>query len=224
MRLSAEDLRQIKDLFNESVDEMLSKKEFCDRIAKIINNEVEALRVHADKLENENRKLREKIDDLEQYTRRSSLRIHGIPEESSENVEHKLINIFRDKLNINIPSECIDRCHRVGPIQVGSETTKKSVRPVIIKFTSYKFRESVYRSKSKLKGTRLVVSEDLTASKYALLKLARAKFGNNRAWSYDGKIFVMYKGIKAIVKSRAELDDMEAPLLEIRGGNSFGLG
>ena len=100
MRLSAEDLRQIKDLFNKSVDEMLSKKEFCDKIANLISKEVEALRDHAVKLEKENLLLREKIDDLEQHSRRSSLRIHGVLEESGENVENKLLNIFSEKLGM----------------------------------------------------------------------------------------------------------------------------
>ena len=168
--------------------------------------------------------LREKIDDLEQYTRRSSLRIHGVPEERGENVEDKLLNIFSEKLGITITPECVDRCHRVGPIRNGTDTRKKTVRPVIVKFTSYKFRDSVYRSKSKLKGTKLVVSEDLTSTKYSLLTAARLKFGNNKTWSNDGKIFVIYKGSKAIIKSRTELDSMEAPELEIDLGNASLLG
>lgn len=207
MRLSAEDLRQIKEMFIETVDEMFAREEFTTKVANLINKEVQSLRDRTNKLEKENCMLKEKLDSLEQYTRRSSLRLHGMPEEKNENIEDKLVKIFQERMGVQILPEYIDRCHRVGPIRAATEARKKTVRPVIVKFTSYKFRESVYRSKAKLKGSNFVVSEDLTSNRYQLLKAARLKFGNRNAWSYDGKIFVSSDGSKTIVESLADLSD-----------------
>ena len=196
MRLNAENLDQIKELFDRSVNEMLAREDFCAKVAKMISKEVESLLQRTEQLERENHVLREKLDGLEQYTRRSSLRVHGLAEEKNENIERRLVTVFQEKMGIPITADCIDRCHRVGPVRV--TTDKKIVRPVIVKFISYRNRESVFRAKAKLKGSSLVISEDLTASKYALLKAARLKYGNRNAWSHNGRIFVNDGGTRQV--------------------------
>ena len=88
MRLSAEDLNQIKVLFDRSVDDMVAEDNFCAKIAKLINKDIEALLARTAKSETENHMLRKKIDDLEQQSRRSSLRVYGLSEEVNEDTEN----------------------------------------------------------------------------------------------------------------------------------------
>jgi len=106
------------------------------------------------------------INSLEQYTRRNSLRIRGIPEEAGERSEHciqKVLNFCRVKLGIEILQQCIDRAHRVGV-----KTGNNSSRIMLVKFISYQDRNKVFRARTKLKGKRddegkpLLVSADLT--------------------------------------------------------------
>ena len=53
------------------------------------------------------------IDDLEQYTRKHNLEIHGISESSEENLLEKIIKLGK-VLNVHIANNGIDICHRVA--------------------------------------------------------------------------------------------------------------
>ncbi|KAK9744967.1 hypothetical protein QE152_g7301 [Popillia japonica] len=65
-------------------------------------------------LKKENEALKEQLDDLEQHSRCNNVRIHGVEEESNENVELKVLDLFKNKMNLNISPELIQSCHRVG--------------------------------------------------------------------------------------------------------------
>ena len=83
-------------------------------------------------------KLQEDVDDLEQYSRRNCLLVHGLKEEDGENTTNKVLKVFKDKLGLSTKSSEITRSHRLGK--------KKSdkTRPIIAKFISYKPRSEVY--------------------------------------------------------------------------------
>lgn len=53
------------------------------------------------------------IDDLEQYTRRHNLEIHGIPEQTGENLAEQAITLGK-ALNVTIRDDDIDICHRLS--------------------------------------------------------------------------------------------------------------
>ena len=53
------------------------------------------------------------IDDLEQYTRKRNLEIHGISESPEENLLEKIIKLG-NALNVHIANNDIDICHRVA--------------------------------------------------------------------------------------------------------------
>ena len=94
------------------------------------------------------------------YIRRENLKISGIPEDSNEitqSTHKKVRKVFAEKLGI-AESENIEfqRCHRLG----GRPHTGKN-RDVIIRFSRYQDRMSVWNSRGKLKGTKLFINEDL---------------------------------------------------------------
>ena len=55
-----------------------------------------------------------RTDDLEQYGRRHSLRISGIPESQKEHTDMLICEFLKNELNIEINMGNIDRFHRVG--------------------------------------------------------------------------------------------------------------
>ena len=67
-------------------------------------------------------------------------------------------------MEAGISIQDIERAHRLGK-QLSensfSERDKKS-RSIIIKFASYRKRREVFRHKKKLKGSGLVIAENLT--------------------------------------------------------------
>ena len=72
-----------------------------------LQNEVSALNKKVSHLEKQ-------VDDQEQYSRRNCLLLHGIDEDQDESTDAKVINIVKDKLEIEISASDIDRSHRIG--------------------------------------------------------------------------------------------------------------
>ena len=116
-----------------------------------------------------------KIDELEQYSRRNCLLINGIKkadppkenvsEETSEvstqeNTDIAVLLIFNEKLGVDVHIKDIDRTHRIGKQK---QKNKDAPRPVIVKFSNYNTRERVFQARRKLKGTKITMVENLTS-------------------------------------------------------------
>ncbi|KAJ4430738.1 hypothetical protein ANN_19329 [Periplaneta americana] len=97
--------------------------------------------------------LERKVDDLEQYQRRQCVRIE---EEIGENT-NKLVVELATNIGVELKVEDIDRCHRVGRM-----TSDGRLRPIIVKFCSYRKRSEVFFDKRRLKGSGMTLREDLT--------------------------------------------------------------
>ena len=93
-----------------------------------------------------------------------------------------VINIVKDKLEIEISASDIDRSYRIGKKSSGKK------RPIIIKLARYNCRRHVYHNKKKLKYSGMLITESLT--KFRLIKLneARDHHGFRNVWSVDGRI------------------------------------
>ena len=100
-----------------------ANKKLKDDLSAEFHKEVESLRniitekdAKINELEQKVSSLEVKLDDYEQYSRRNSLRITGIKETDSENVEDKVLNLLNDKLELETPITVnhVDRIHRVG--------------------------------------------------------------------------------------------------------------
>ena len=96
------------------------------------------------KLELKVQTLETTCDDLEQYSRRNSIRIAGIPERTDDNVHERVLDLFHHKMGVNTSIEDVDRMHRVG---------RRGPRPraVLVKFATYRARLAVCQSKRYLK-------------------------------------------------------------------------
>ena len=130
------------------------------------------------------------VDRQEQYSRRNCLLIHGIVEETAEDTDEKIINTLQQSMDETIKPEDIDRSHRLGKPKF-SKNAKP--RPMIVQFTRYNTRNRIYRNKKKLKGTRISVTESLTAMRINMLEKAREEHTFNNVWSQDGKIMFFDK-------------------------------
>lgn len=209
--LTREQTTDTLKLIKSSITELFQEDEFLQKFTeKVANNlkesfkeEINKLEVNIQEMKKENMALTEKVDALEQYSRRNNVRIFGIPEDvgGKENLEDKVISLCTDKLGVRIAPEKIDRCHRLGSVKPGAP------RAVIVKFVSYKDRCVLFNNKKLFKGTRVVVSEDLTRSKHVLFKAAKLKIGKNKVWTYDGMIYAKINNIKCSIKSMSDLDD-----------------
>lgn len=129
-----------------------------------------------------------RAEKLEQYTRRNSVRVFNVEETEGERCEEKVLTIFSKHMKITLPDYAIDRCHRVGN-KINREGSNRP-RAIIVKFSSYKFRDVVFRNKKLLKGNPAVIKEDLTSTRRDILNHAAKKFEVRNVWTWDGVISV----------------------------------
>jgi hypothetical protein len=104
-----------------------------------------------DRLLEENSKLEEKLDYLENQSRRSNLLFYGIPEADNENwddCEKKVMGVIKGHLKI-AHTVVIERAHRVGSA-------------IIARFLSLKDRDLVLSKAKHLKGSDIYIKEDVS--------------------------------------------------------------
>lgn len=178
----------INEIAKKTLKDNLEDNNFLDVIATKLSNMVmakiedklqqlidkcDALEKSNTLLKEQNEELLNSLDDLQQYTRRNSLRIFGLKEDNNENVDQAVINICKDKLGVAISADNIDRCHRLGAFR--PDAIKP--RAIIVKFISYGYRAKVFQEKKKLKGSGITIREDLTRARVEVLNSACDQFG-----------------------------------------------
>ena len=93
------------------------------------------------------------VEELEQYSRRSCLLIHGIPY-VKEDTDKVVLNFLKKKLDIELEDNSIDRSHCLKSI-----TTKNRPKPIIVKFVTHNDKDWVYCIKKKLKNQEYLITE-----------------------------------------------------------------
>ena len=162
----AEDMTPIElsDLLDEKLSQL--KKDIILEITSLIEQKVTALTKKVDSLKHQN-----EIKDIqilhleenllavqrhamrnEQYTRRENVRVLGIEEEEGENCATKMFEFFRTKLHSDIKSENITVAHRVKG---------GSPRGIIVRFSSREVKSAIIQNRRILKGSGVVINEDL---------------------------------------------------------------
>lgn len=141
------------------------------------------------------------FDDLEQYTRKNSLEIHGIPEHAYSDTEAAVIKIA-NALHVNLQSDDIEISHKLKG--------REGKRPIMAKFCSHKTKSKLYKERTKLRSVkiadifpsyaqaiesnqdRIYINENLTSYRREVLKEANRRKKNKSltsVWTLDGKIY-----------------------------------
>lgn len=103
-----------------------------------------------------NAELCSRLNDFEDRSRRENLIFYGIADAAAKtwSQSEAKVRLIISNLDVQLPPDGISRAHRLG-----SYATKKC-RPVIVKFSTFKIKESIMTNKAKLKGTSVSLSED----------------------------------------------------------------
>ena len=142
------------------------------------------------------------LDVLEQYTRKNSLEIHGLPEHVYSDTESAVIKVA-NALQVNLRPEDIEISHKLKG--------REGKRPIIVKFCSHKTKTKLYRKRTKLRSVkvadifpsyaaavtesnedRIYINENLTPYRRDVLKEANQRKKNKQlasVWTLDGKIY-----------------------------------
>lgn len=138
---------------NEKIDELLGEIKRRDQKISDLEERVSVLEGDLKLQKIINNRLETLIDDQEQYQRRTSLRIWGIPQTHDEK-SSDCLNLAQaeiEKLGAKIPVNCLDRAHRVGKVKQ-DDKGKDLPRAIIVKFKSWTSRTEVYQKRPKKKG------------------------------------------------------------------------
>ena len=145
------ELEELTDCINFNNRELKELKESLQKT----NNENKALKTSLDFNKEQLKATKEKLryqtkdivqpwdnfDNLEQYTRKNSIEIQGIPEDaysSTEDVE------VAEALNITVEPEDIEICHKL-----------KQGKCIIAKFVSHKTKSCPYEKRTQLKNVKI---------------------------------------------------------------------
>ena len=181
-------------------------------------------------LRNKNAELDKKLDDQEQYSRRNTLRLQGLPELKDEDLPIRFRHLAMTRLNTEMEALDIDSIHRVG------DKKQNAPRDILIKFTTHQARRVIFKARNDLRKPGktpqefdpeietedsqddqlyeadinqrgIFINEDLTRKRSNLLWKARQMKKEkkiNDCWSYDGKVMVKTLANKIELISSAE--------------------
>jgi FtsZ-binding cell division protein ZapB len=217
-RSRKESLDEIQALIDASLASAVDKA--VSKATAHLANEITNLKLTVLELQNEVQNLKKKNNQLEQYSRRSNIRIRGLQVPEGSNCKEVVAKFLSEKLKgrngepVKVKEEDLDAAHplptpKTKPRtavnadesatngQEGGETPPQTPSPVVIvKFHNRDTRDFVIRSRRSLKDQPFAIQDDLTRENAALLQRLKKAPSINKAWSWEGKIYGTVYGIK----------------------------
>ena len=214
-----QELKELKAALNANQRETEKLKTQLTKAEKAndaLQKELEQVRHKLYRQIEETNRLDENYDELEQYSRKNSLEVVGVPESAYTSTEEVIIRIG-EAVDVNINPEDIEISHKLK---------RKNSRPIIVKFLSHKVKSRLYKARTKLKGLkvsdifpsyataslqeqRIFINENLTDYRRKLFWKANQKKKDNMiisAWTIDGKLFVKTSPEGAPIRIHGEED------------------
>lgn len=202
-------------------------------VAEAVNDATDTLKAEIQELKNENQqllkhnhnmekrlmRLEADNDALEQYSRRNTVRISGLPEESNEDTDGIVLKVAQE-LDVPMTLSDIDRSHRVGRMDDNrAGGGRRRSRDIIVKFATYNARQRLYIKRRDLRQTgnmnNVFINEDLTKKRSKLLYDARCLVRAKKlksAYASDGKIFVRDEhDRRQLIKCDSDLSEFGNP-------------
>lgn len=189
------------DSLTREVQRIKDSLEFTQKDVEVLQKSQENLALLESKIEALKREIKDnqdKIDYLENQSRRNNIRISGLDEDDDENwndTELKVKRFLNSKLEFPYPEDIeMERAHRTGKV------TQKP-RQVVVKFLRYKDKEKALKNGYKLKGTGVYMNEDLSSRVMERRKQQQEALANARK---EGKI-AYFNVDRLIIKDRRPL-------------------
>nr|CAI5817300.1 unnamed protein product [Callosobruchus analis] len=135
----------------------------------------------------------QKLENILQHIKNNNIRIMQVPEADDENLSEKVYQIFKDKMKVDINRSEITAAYRVGR-QNGNKP-----RHILASFKDNCIKMAAYNKKKMLKGSKVIIKEDLTIPRLKVVKNASEKYGFKNVWTVNGHIFARSdKGVEKI--------------------------
>ena len=153
----------LKNDLGSKIDNVCGSVEFLSQSLRELQEEVRSMRTdigaikhledQVQSLKIQNKALNQRLNDLENYSRRDNIVISGLKEESNENCKDLFKLMVREKLQIHERIEVV-RVHRLGKADHGQ-------RPLIARLRYYDDKELIMSKTGMLKGSGIYFNDDL---------------------------------------------------------------
>ena len=141
------------------------------------------------------------LNDLEQYGRRSNLKIFNLPEEANETAQkttEKVCEIITNTVGVETTIEHIEACHRLPVSSEPRRDGKPKIKPIIVRFKERRHRDEIFQNKAKCKGKGYSLGEDLTRENASRCQAAHNHSSCKSSWSINGKIWARLNNDKKV--------------------------
>ncbi|KAL6464298.1 hypothetical protein MHYP_G00266150 [Metynnis hypsauchen] len=209
------ELRSSHANLTTSINSLNSKVRDMETAATDMDKRIADLETTCKTLDSENKRLREKMDDLENRSRRNNLRIIGIPEGAEGSQPTLFMGSFFTELfgasKLPNPPE-IDRAHR-APIPRPQPGARP--RPMLVRFLRFQAKEEILRlsrqqGQSLYKNSRVHIFPDLSVelrnrrNKFKSVKLKLHEAGLKFRMQYPARLIFSFDGSTHKFDSAAE--------------------
>ena len=118
------------------------------------------------------------------------MHMRGLPEQAGEDTDEVVLNVLNTKMGMTPPVQLhqLVRSHRLGRAKEGQDP-KRHPRPIIIRFSSERLRDEVFKARVKLKTHNLQQDQDLKIFLNDDLTTLRGKL------AYDARVLKREKKI-----------------------------
>lgn len=156
------------------------------------------------KLKEDNQKLRQTVNDLDQQSRDLNLRFTGLGVQSHTSSQ-EIYSFIRDRLNImdfresDIAKVVVINKKRLPPSMIPHSSPSASLdsafehatKPLlIVTFSKKKIRDEVLMKRRLLKGSHIGISEDLTPLNSRFIAMYRKDPRIKNIWSWNGRLYL----------------------------------
>lgn len=203
MPFTRDQTEDINKLISESIRAIVNSQDFIESIVVAVStviigsvedqlnnmkSKIEKLERDNESLSRENTKLANLVENINSTNRKKNIRILGVKEMAGEKPIAVVLKLFKETMKLNITEESIDQVYRIG------KKREDKPRPVLVQFSNVKNRNSVFYEKKILKGTKVVILEDLTHQQTMCYKRAADIYTNKNVWTRNGRIYVKTGG------------------------------
>nr|CAH7757823.1 unnamed protein product [Callosobruchus chinensis] len=100
--------------------------------------------------------------------------------------------LCKEKLKTHVSEENLENCFWTGK-------SKSGIRALLFTVDSYNLKLKLLQNRKLLKGSGLALTEVMTRSRHSLYQKAVQKWGKQKTWFYDGKIWINIRENKQVM-------------------------
>ena len=165
-------------------------KQIRDELQEVetMKGEVERVRENMARLQAKLQTQHFDLDRQEQYSRKDSVRMYGIPEAEDERETNDIVVKLAKDIGVNITTADLRVSHRLGRRGRGGKP-----RTIIAKFVRRQCKTDVMRNKKRLRDCQnyenVYINDDLTTLRNKLVMEMKKDDNIKQVWTIEGRIF-----------------------------------